>query len=365
MPEEVIGAADMAACECEPCKRKAGLPHAVRSAVIHSYTSTPRSGWVARRTAEETAAMAGGARAAATFGVELETDVASRSVRDLPYTGPNRPSPYDYTLTHNDPEYLRANDAFTTAYNDWDRRNRRFRDRQRLEWAESGAITAEEAVSLAAPRGLWHAKHDGSVSGPEFASQPATLAYWRSQRSHIATMFRSLLHGGLRSHDGDRCGLHINIGTDAFGGDANHLERFAALVVANPRWSTRMSQRTHASARQWAPFATALTDPALRREWAESVARYGYASQNRYAVLNASNTGRIEFRLPRGTLRVDRFYAKVEWVAAMVEFTRDASNVPNPTAFTAWVQARRSEYPALVRFMRERFPARFESAVAA
>lgn len=347
MTEEHVGAADMASCTCEPCKRKHGLPNSVRNGTINSYSSTPRNGWTVRRTTAETACGSH----APTFGVELETSVPRRQYRDLPGR-PNLPYlAYSATATERD-----AWDARERECRAYDLRNRAYRARQAARWAAEGDMTGEEAVSMASPRGLWHAKHDGSVSGPEFASQPATLAYWHAAKPHLSEMFRSLLHGGIRSHDGDTCGLHVNIGNDAFA-DASHLERFAALVCANPRWSVRMAQRTHESMRHWARF-DALSTNERRARWAHDVFSWGFASQDRYTVLNASNSGRIEFRLPRGTLRVDRFYAKLEWTAAMVEFTRDAANVPQVSAFVHWCEQRPDEYPALLAFVRERFSGR-------
>lgn len=352
--EESVGFADVAACTCEPCKRKRGLPNAVRPATIHSYSSQPRSGWVPRRMPDPAD------QSAPTFGIELETATPSRRIFDLP----DRPYvgflPYDAS-----PEQVQAHNALIRERDAWIARNRAHRARQESRWADAGNMTAEEAVSMAAPRGLWHAKHDGSVSGPEFASQPATLAYWRHVQPHLHNMFRSLLHGGMRSHDGDTCGLHINIGTSAFVDptdptgrpDIEHLVRFATLVTMNPRWATKMAQRTHDSAAHWAPF-DGLATPSRRRQWAEQIHAWGSASQGRYCVLNAGNPGRIEFRLPRGTLRLDRFYAKLEWTAAMIEYTRNPDNVVQVSAFLRWAE-QTGEYPALVQFAREKFAGRF------
>lgn len=377
--EEATSAADKAACDCDPCKRKRREPNAVRSGTIHSYSSTPRGGWTARRTVAEVAAS----EFAPTFGVELETAVAvATPVRDLPGRPIAMARPWDA-----DPESAewREYRAHRAALDEWFVRNDAHRQRQYARRAEVADLTAEEAAAMAAPRGLWHSKHDGSVTGPEYASQPATLAYWRSVRGSLTGMYKALLHGGLTSHDGDTCGMHVNIGTDAFyprdgipgraprpftaeGQEAmtEHLYRFATLIAVNPRWTTRMSQRTHDSMRQWAPIeGTIIGNSTTRRQWAESIARRGYASQNRYCALNASNDERIEFRAPRGTLRIDRFYAKLEWVAAMVEYTRDGANPVRPSDFMRWVAAN-DEYPALLAFMRERFAAaRFGEEAAA
>lgn len=353
MPEETVGTAELAACDCEPCKRKHGQPNAVESRIIHEYSSTPRSGWRPRYAASETPGTV------PTFGIELETSAPARPrLTDLP----DRPvvEYAAYNATAADDARINAQRAARAA---WDVRNAAHRDRQMRRFAATGNITADEAVSMAAPRGLWHAKHDGSVTGPEFASQPGSLAYWRAQRPHLVGMFKALLHGGMRSHDGDTCGFHVNIGIDAFHDatgriDSGHLARFARLVTMNQRWSVRMAQRTHQSAR-WAAF-DGFPDKAACDAWGSRIATYGYSNREGHStVLNASHSGRIEFRLPRGTLRVDRFYAKVEWAAAMVEYTRDAACVVQPSAFMRWARDG-GEYPALTAMMVERFAARFE-----
>lgn len=365
--EEHVAEADKATCTCDPCKRKKGLPHNVHSGVIHSYSSQPPMGWTVRRTTAEIADRSN----AATFGVELETSVMDQPMRDLP-NPPERPL---RVYGDESPEYIAVQNARRLAWYEWQERNNEYRQRQMTKWEQERWLTADEAVSTALPRGLWHAKHDGSVSGPEFASHPATLAYWRLARPHLTAMMKALLHGGIRSHDGDTCGMHVNIGTDTFivrdergltdvAATSGHLQRFAQLVTMNPRWSTRMSQRTHASVGHWAPITGFLDSEFHRQEWADSIARRGYASQNRYCVLNAENRERIEFRLPRGTLRVDRFYAKLEWTAAMVEYTRDPANVVQISPFMRWCD-KSGEYPTLVAFMRERFSAERFGEVAA
>ena len=363
--EEHITPADTATCECDPCKRKKGLSHNVHSGVIHEYSSQPARGWAVRRT---TAELACGSHAP-TFGIELETSIAPAVIRNLP----DEPAHGCRVYGDESEEYVARQNAQQALWTAWNLRNNEHRNAQAVKITAERNLTADEAVSTALPRALWHAKYDSSVSGPEFASHPATLAYWRLARPHVAAMMKALLHGGIRSHDGDTCGLHVNIGTDAFDvrdengykdfdATAAHLERFAHLVTMNPRWSTRMSQRTHESVNHWAPITGYLDYEGYRKEWAESVARFGRISQDRYCVLNARPNGRVEFRLPRGTLRVDRFYAKLEWTAAMVEYTRDPVNVIQISAFMRWgdtlVNASgEREYPALVAFMRERFSA--------
>jgi hypothetical protein len=188
------------------------------------------------------------------------------------------------------------------------------------------------------------------------------MAWWNSRQASMNRMFNGLLHAGLRSHQGDHCGMHVNINTTAFNG-TQHLFNFVNLLIANKTWTLRMSQRTVRSS-HWASFEERSMQTATSRlRWAQHAFEDGYTSQDRYAVLNASNEGRIEFRLPRGTLRLDRFYKNLEWTAAMIEYTRTAAGdngYPPPltsAAFMRWALAQRAEYPNLCAFLDEKFGA--------
>jgi hypothetical protein len=216
------------------------------------------------------------------------------------------------------------------------------------------------AADLRRPKTMWVAKHDGSVSGPEFASHPATLTYWQSKQSEIDEMFRLLLHGGYRSHNGGQAGMHVNISKAAFT-DAKHLHRFLTFLYVNHEWTLVMSQRSEAQADRWA-----ATRPYQLSDAERMIERNGYRSPtHKYSVIHAPySQGRLEFRLPRGTLRVDRFYKNLEWTAAMVAWTRSASNVLvlGPGSFMDWAEGR-ALYSNLNNYIAEKASA-LEAAIA-
>lgn len=213
-----------------------------------------------------------------------------------------------------------------------------------------GRISRDIAASLGRPSDFWTPKHDGSVSGPEFVSHPATLAYWREREDDLTEMFKMLIHAGYRSHDGNRAGMHVNISRTAFD-EPKQLYRFLTLLEHTPSWSTTMSQRTPETARHWANLGAMTNDTATRRAVAE-----GYRATGHVALVNTDNHNRYEFRLPRGTLRIDRFYKNIEWTAAMIEYTREARlNSCTPSKFMAWARRKQSEYPFLLAFLSEKF----------
>src|SRR5690348_3571112 len=122
-------------CTCEPCKRKAGIPNAVRPRSIHNYTSTPRNGWRPRYTAAELRRTTSVA-SIATFGVELETSAPSNRYTDLP----GRPRyPYiPYGTSTAERERLEAQRA---ACREWEERNAEHRRAQAAAFRQRGDMT--------------------------------------------------------------------------------------------------------------------------------------------------------------------------------------------------------------------------------
>lgn len=344
--ERGVTKANAKSCPCEACKKGRNEPSKIAPMSIHGYSSQPRGGWRKQQAASETAAPT------LFMGVELETTVGDDerdtfriarrraeaevelpTFRGIRYDDFGNPTPewrqYQRDLGAAQDQRYFAEERIVRELN------------ARRRTATPTRATAEEAVSLAEPIGFWHAKHDGSVTGPEFASLPGSLAYWYSIRDDLSLMFTSLLHAGVRSHTGDTAGMHISMSVEAFV-DSDHLMRFAKLVNSSPRWSQRMSQRT-AHSMSWCHIGTGLFGPGRDADlyrWAKQVMKDGEASRvDRYMAINATcGGGRIEFRLPRGTLRIDRFYKNLEWVASMVEFSRKFA-ATDPSTYMRWVMA--------------------------
>lgn len=352
MPDEQMTPASFAGCGCRVCMLKRS-DERLPSANIHSYHA-PRAWSVKRTTDPEDIA-------APTFGVELE--VCCRRVRytDLP-GAPVRPGWLDYTATEAERQDHAARLArFQREMPDYDRRNGAHRARQARAAKLDGDLTPEETAGLAAPRGLWRGEHDGSlVNGVELVSQPATLRWWTAARPAITGMLSQMLHGGVRSHDSGCTGLHIHVGHRSFA-DAEHLYRFVSMFYANPRATTRLSQRTHDSVSHWARLDGSLADATSRRRACVEAMAHGVAYSDRYQAVNLTHDHTAEVRVLRGTVRPDRFFAKLQMTAALVEWTRDATNPLRLTEWMTWLQGR-PEYADAAAFVAERFPARLERA---
>jgi hypothetical protein len=287
--------------DCPACRLKNGLDTSLRPSTIHDYSSTIPGGWTPQSIDND--------RFHWYMGIELETD-------------------FDYSQGYSNGDVLRR------------------------------------AANMRRPLRHWHAKHDGSVGGPEFASNPATITWWRRNQPAVAEMFRLLLHAGLRSYDGGKAGMHVNISKVAFD-DWQHLFRFAHLIHIKPSWSTIMAQRTQEQVDHWSRFTNMGRTIKGWKDWASTHFNDRYSHTEKYSVLNIPSGGqRIEFRLPRGTLRIDRFMKNLEWTTAMIEYTRHLSSEQgaDPVSFMKQVTQVSSEYPNLYGFINERASALITAA---
>lgn len=170
-------------------------------------------------------------------------------------------------------------------------------------------------------------KYDGSLDdGFEIVSQPHTLS--ELHENFPWGLIVDLQQAGFRSWDTDTCGIHVHVSKRAFGWDATrriqegrveaHALRFLKLIYDNDRHVRRLAGR---SSDQWASFDD-------KRKLIPKVKR-GYQSNARYSAVNVSNAYTFEVRVFRGSMRVERIKANLEFVHACVEYTRNLSVSPN------------------------------------
>ena len=169
-------------------------------------------------------------------------------------------------------------------------------------------------------------KEDGSLSdgGCEIVTQPMTLKY---QLEHdiwgrISAICR---RHGATSHDNGDCGLHVHASRRYFDQATGYRDTediYAAiermLQMHRSEW-VRFSRRTSSSMGRWAAIEDSCTygikDGDTPREKREKVTKC--KDCGRYQALNLSNSSTIEFRMFRGSLRLESILASIEAVAAI------------------------------------------------
>ncbi|MDE6789678.1 MAG: amidoligase family protein [Ruminococcus sp.] len=195
-------------------------------------------------------------------------------------------------------------------------------------------------------------KSDGSLNdGFEIVSHPMTLDY------HMNTMdWESVLHEAVnmdyRSHQTETCGLHIHVNRDAFGENQAEQEEVIAKILffIEKHWAEmfRFSRRNEYNMNRWsARYGLEKTGKEILEKAKES----GYG---RYVAVNLRNYSTIEFRLFRGTLKLNTFLATLQLVNEICRvallFSEEEIEKMSWSVFVRDM----NHYPELVQYLKER-----------
>lgn len=196
-----------------------------------------------------------------------------------------------------------------------------------------------------------YCKHDGSLDeGFEIVTHPMTLDYHMNVMpwSDVLDTAKRL---GYRSHQTSTCGLHIHVNRTTFGKTEDEQESCIARILYffEKHWEEllKFSRRTEGQLYKWA-------------------CRYGYKerpmeilenaktnSSSRYMCVNLMNSSTIEFRIFRGTLKLNTLIAALQ----LIDMICDAAILysDGEMAKLSWTtfvsRCRREE---LIRYMKER-----------
>jgi hypothetical protein len=176
--------------------------------------------------------------------------------------------------------------------------------------------------------GFLYAKRDGSLqSGFEIVSHPATLAFHLIEAGWDRVL-RKAAELGYSSHDNKRCGLHIHINRTFWGLDLEQQEigELKLLIFFERFWNeiVRFSRRTPS---QIASYCSRYGTEDIERAKRQN-------GDSRYFALNFQNYYTIEIRIFRGTLRLDTFFATLEFVHYLCHYLKGKS--PHELQKTTW-----------------------------
>lgn len=184
-------------------------------------------------------------------------------------------------------------------------------------------------------------KRDGSLEeGVELVTHPISPLVLMSPqgRGMWARIAEAALAEGMRSHDTRTCGLHVHVNRDFFGtGEtASALAEYKLLTVADRFFEPLVifSRRKRELIDQWA--GRCELDSA-RTGWLASAKRASRRSKmSRYHAVNTVNAHTIEFRLFRGTLRVETLLATFQFVDGLCHLA--AASSPGQIERMTWYE---------------------------
>ena len=224
-----------------------------------------------------------------------------------------------------------------------------------LEIDEGGEdASSAEAIMFVANRSdeRVYCKHDGSINdGFEIVTHPMTLKYhidempWESFLNKAKAM-------GYNSHQSGTCGLHIHVNRISLG--ENDIARDAciarSLYLFEKFWDEllKFSRRTHRQLERWASRYGYKDSPQDILDHAKKGTPSG-----RYTCVNLENRDTIEFRIFRGTLKLNTIIATLQLVDRVCDvalyLSDDEVKSMSWTTFVAGCTA-----PELVQYLKER-----------
>lgn len=174
--------------------------------------------------------------------------------------------------------------------------------------------------------GSWYAKRDGSLScGFELVSMPSSLNFHLKGAEAFACFVKQAIEMGYRSHDAGTCGLHVHVSREALGETDDEKEATIGKILLWMDWHwdnfVNFSRRSQQQLDQWAARYGCI-EP---EDKPQDAYRKACTTCDRYVCLNLTNVETVEFRMFRGTLVPETYYATLEFVDATVRFCRSMS----------------------------------------
>ncbi len=155
-------------------------------------------------------------------------------------------------------------------------------------------------------------KSDGSLDdGFEIVTHPMTLDY------HMNDMYwKDILHEavrlGYKSHMTNTCGLHVHVNRDAFGENREEQEKVIERILffTELHWNElfTFSRRSPYSMNRWAARY------GIEKTGKQILDKAKKGNVGRYAAINLCPYHTIEFRLFRGTLKLNTLIATLQLV---------------------------------------------------
>lgn len=192
-----------------------------------------------------------------------------------------------------------------------------------------------------------YAKDDGSLqNGFEIVSHPATYQ-WLKKNADRWMDILNIRKQGYRSYNTNTCGIHIHLSKNYF--TSLHLYKFLTMFYKpeNAKFILRISQRVKAKFDEWAAVKETNPDNNLVYKAKNKSGNY-----NRYTAVNLQNRHTIEIRIFRGTLNPRSFWKNIEFLQALIEYTKNATlNEIDEAHFLTYVYSHKREYINLYNWL--------------
>lgn len=218
----------------------------------------------------------------------------------------------DYHDHENELEFFGDNKSFTVPYLGVELEIDKGRDND----------SCAEYTAQCFPHNFIYFEYDGSLSsGFENITQPATLEYHYGLKDNYDDMFKNAVRSGFRSHQTTTCGLHIHFNRDFYASNEElYVTRLLYLVEKFWDELVKFSRRDIDSLNRWSKKYDKTPEEVVN-EW-----KNNSWCLNRYQAINLTNENTIEFRMFRGTLKLNTFIATLQLCDTLVKTAKNIEN---------------------------------------
>jgi hypothetical protein len=183
-------------------------------------------------------------------------------------------------------------------------------------------------------------KHDGTCSGPEIVTIPATLDNYYNDDYPLAELLDSAKAQGCKGSTGRDTGMHIHVSKSSL--TTLTIGKMIVFVnaIENRSFMTSIMQR---SFNQWCQVKTKkITDT--------------HYNPDRYEAINLQNDKTVEFRIFKSNLRMDRVLKNIEFVQALCEYCATVAGLQDLhySQFIIYVIKNKKLYRNLFNFLGEK-----------
>ena len=166
---------------------------------------------------------------------------------------------------------------------------------------------------------LFHLESDGSLSnGFEMVSDALPLSEHLNRDDKYKQLFANLSKNIFRSHDVSTCGLHVHISRKYLKED--EIKFICDFVANNRQFFKKLARRNE-------------NDYCIYKDY-----KRNKEENERYSAINLQNEDTLEFRIFKGTLKLESFMSSIELVDAVYQFAISKVKVKNFITFVSFVK---------------------------
>lgn len=166
---------------------------------------------------------------------------------------------------------------------------------------------------------LFHLESDGSLTnGFEMVSDALPLSEHLNRDDRYKQLFANLSKNTFRSHDVSTCGLHVHISRKYLKED--EIKFICDFVANNRQFFKKLARRNE-------------NGYCIYKDY-----KRNKEENERYSAINLQNEDTLEFRIFKGTLKLESFMSSIELVDAVYQFAISKVKVKNFITFVSFVK---------------------------